>query len=464
MSRQFLNGIQINPLSFVDEGVTECISMLKSRFEINAIFVCTVSWLALKVGRSISFDIDGWPDHGVSSPIDLKGGAYFRPNPVFYSQTNIKDFYTQDEMFQNNDILHEIISECKKLKISVYVELMEPFFKYEGHGSIQTINLPNIVNLLEKDLIGRTGDEPSTFNSNYRNWIKAIIEDQCKSYDIDGVMWCNERCSPLDQLVQGKYPTDFSDDFVQFARSRNLDVENIKKAFHDIISTIRDNKNNLSVIQFLRTLLYNPEVLLWEKLWLENNKNLDKELYGIVKWINKDLEFGLNVWNRNHFSPIRKAQWPWHETLDYSDWVKPITYQHQAGSIYAKEINHWSKNVLEEPSDKLIDGFDRLLSLGSNDWSELVSTSLDTNHYVFSQCKDAVDGVAGRIPVYMGIGVDAPSHNANQAKCTYDMVYQSVIKSVEAGALGLIYSPNYSFMNLKNLDASVHALRDLKVI
>ena len=104
-------------------------------------------------------------------------------------------------------------------------------------------------------------------------------------------------------------------------------------------------------------MLYNPEVLLWEKLWLENNKNLDKELYGIVKWINKDLQFGLNVWNRNHFSPIRKAQWPWHETLDYSDWVKPITYQHQAGSIYAKEINHWSKNVLEEPSDNLIDGF-----------------------------------------------------------------------------------------------------------
>ena len=85
MPKQFLNGIQINPLSFVDEGVTECISMLKSRFEVNAIFVCTVSWLALKVGRSISYDIDGWPDHGVSSPIDLKGGAYFRPyQPEFF--------------------------------------------------------------------------------------------------------------------------------------------------------------------------------------------------------------------------------------------------------------------------------------------------------------------------------------------------------------------------------------------
>ena len=88
----------------------------------------------------------------------------------------------------------------------------------------------------------------------------------------------------------------------------------------------------------------------------------------------------------------------------------------------------------------------------------------DTAPLSVAVVKDAVDGVEGRIPVYMGIGVDAPSHNANQAKCTYEMVYQSVIKSVEAGALGLIYSPNYSFMNLKNLDASVHALRDLKVI
>ena len=61
---QFLNGIQINPLSFVDEGVEECIANLKNRFQINSIFLCTVSWLALKIGRSISYEYDGWPDHG----------------------------------------------------------------------------------------------------------------------------------------------------------------------------------------------------------------------------------------------------------------------------------------------------------------------------------------------------------------------------------------------------------------
>jgi hypothetical protein len=90
-------------------------------------------------------------------------------------------------------------------------------------------------------------------------------------------------------------------------------------------------------VEFWRVLLANPEVLLWERFWLERNKDLDRELYGIVKWCNPELQFGLNVWNRNHFNFLRKAQWPWLEQTTYSDWVKPITYQHQSGEIYAKE-------------------------------------------------------------------------------------------------------------------------------
>ena len=36
-TNRFLNGIQINPLSFVDEGVENCIDNLKNRFHINSI-------------------------------------------------------------------------------------------------------------------------------------------------------------------------------------------------------------------------------------------------------------------------------------------------------------------------------------------------------------------------------------------------------------------------------------------
>ena len=49
---------------------------------------------------------------------------------------------------------------------------------------------------------------------------------------------------------------------------------------------------------------------------LERNKDLDKEIYGLVKMgANPKLSFGLNVWNRNHFNSIRKIQWPWKEQV-----------------------------------------------------------------------------------------------------------------------------------------------------
>ena len=102
-------------------------------------------------------------------------------------------------------------------------------------------------------------------------------------------------------------------------------------------------------IDFLRVLMANPEVLIWERFWLERNKDLDRELYGMVKWCKPDLlDFGLNVWNRNHFNIFRRAQWPWAEQTMYADWVKPITYQHQSGEIWHKEFGFFQKSILRD--------------------------------------------------------------------------------------------------------------------
>ena len=73
---------------------------------------------------------------------------------------------------------------------------------------------------------------------------------------------------------------------------------------------------------------------------------MDRELCGIVKWCNSDLKFGLNIWNRNHFNPLRKAQWPWAEMAGWSDWVTPIACQHQAGGVYTGEMNALRRSVL----------------------------------------------------------------------------------------------------------------------
>ena len=86
----------------------------------------------------------------------------------------------------------------------------------------------------------------------------------------------------------------------------------------------------------------------------------------------------------------------------------------------------------------------QLLGLDEAPWDELVATGMDPDTYVYGQCLDTVRGVEDAIPVYMGIGVDAPRARKDQAVTTPD-----------------IYSPNSTSMKLTNLDGGAAALEEL---
>ena len=462
-------GVQISPISFIDEGVDQVLDTLINRVGVNVLLIGTVSWLGLKSGRSVSWKIDGWPDHGISEPFSMKGGAYFNPDQRFYNKTFIKDFKAKDPEMKDKDILKMVIPKAKAKGMKVFIELMEPFFNYAGHGSAHGVDIPNLVQCMEVDIFGRIGSSPSTSNPDYRNWILSMIEDQVANYDLDGVMWCNERYSPLDQLFQGSAPGDFSSTFRKEAEMRNISVEKVRdsmKFAYDFFQKARSGYNFVdgALIEFFRLLFDRPEILQWEKVWLERNKDLDKEIYGLVKWVNPNLSFGLNVWNRNHFNFIRKVQWPWLEQTKYSDWVKPITYQHQSGEIFHKEINIFGKSALNEFSNnELIKIFSRILNINESSLDNLVERGLDPDSYVYTQCKDAVRGVEGKSKVFMGIGIDAPRSSSQQAICTPDIAYRSVMSTYKAGGEGVVLSPNYSSMKLSNLDGVAKALKELDI-
>jgi hypothetical protein len=128
-------GIQISPISFIDEGVETVLDTLQNRVGVNVLMLGTVSWLGLKSGRSISHALDGWPDHGIPEPYQMRGGAYFDPDPRFYRDTFMADYRSRDPEFAGKDILKMVVPAAHARGMKVYVELMEPFFKYAGHGS-----------------------------------------------------------------------------------------------------------------------------------------------------------------------------------------------------------------------------------------------------------------------------------------------------------------------------------------
>ena len=131
---------------------------------------------------------------------------------------------------------------------------------------------------------------------------------------------------------------------------------------------------------------------------MRRNKDLDRELYGLVKWCDPALEFGLNVWNRNHFNPVRKAQWPWAETKDYADWVKPITYQHQSGGIYINEMKQLHATLFRDLAPtEMTPIMYRILGLDEAPWDELLGVGMAPASYVGGQCRatiEALDGAA----------------------------------------------------------------------
>ena len=463
-------GIQISPISFVDEGVDTVLDTLRDRVGVNVLMLGTVSWLGLKSGRSISHELDGWPDHGVPEPYQMRGGAYFDPDPRYYSDTFMAEFRSRDPEFADRDILKMVVPEAHARGMKVYIELMEPFFKYAGHGSAGNVEIPTLAQAMEVDLFGRLGGSPSTSNPGYRRWIHSMIEDQVRNHPIDGVMWCNERNSPLDALLRGDAPGDFSAPARREAVERGINVEACREALlrvYDVVQELAAGTEfpDGALIAVLRVLLDNPEALVWEKFWLERNKDLDRELYGLVKWCRPEMPFGLNVWNRNHFNLIRRAQWPWAEQTRYADFVKPITYQHQAGEIWARELAFLQKTILRDfEAGEATRGLFRILGLDEAPFEELVETGMDPDTYVHGQCVDALRGVDGKARVYMGIGVDAPRSRQETARCSRDIVYRSVMATYRAGGHGVVLAPNYASMHLAHLDGVRQALDELGLV
>ena len=293
-------------------------------------------------GRSVSWEVEGWPDHGARDSDPCPGGAYFAPHSEFYANTFLKDFRANNSALGSEDLLARVVEETKSRGLRLYADLMEPMFEYAGDGQARTRDVPGLSQVMQIDVVGRVADEPCLNHPAYRSWLWAVVDDHCANYEIDGIMWCNERRSPLDAALAGLAPHCFCSHCVGLAQREGLTIERARQGLEALWGfAVRAREGaeftDGAAVEFLRTLYEHPEILAWERFWVERNKALDRELYGIVKRHGRELEFGLNVWNRNHLNPWRKAQWPWREQGQWADWVKPILYQHQTGSVMRAE-------------------------------------------------------------------------------------------------------------------------------
>ena len=449
-------GIQIGAISFIDEGVEQVLDILQEKAGVNAILISALSWSIGNAGRAAF----GFPDHGVQEPDNLQGGGFFQPDPRYYTATFHKDFAAPDPLYQGFDALADVIPAARKRGIKVYTYYCET-----SSSAIRSIWQPGFQHFLDRDHLGRIATRPSLLNPEYKTWWHSVFADWLNNHDLAGVLWGIERQSPLMDIFRGDTSTGFDPYFVAEARARGIDVQRAIEGYTRVDKLLRqirvgDIPEEGAFVMLLRQLLHYPEVLMWEKMWLDAHHAFYRELHGLVKFYDPAYEFGLGIWQViNTYNPYLRAQYDQAEYADYADWFKPVLYHTPAGARFKGFADSWQKGVLADASP---DGAYNALAtvLGFEDFVAPYDEGPLAGfkpEYV-KRWTQRLHQQTGR-PVYPGIGVGV-GHNGTSKDITPQEIKAGVNAGFDGGAAGVLISRNYSEAELRNLEAVGEALRE----
>jgi len=444
-------GIQIGAISFIDEGVEQVLDILQEKAGVNALLISALSWSLGNAGRAFY----GFPDHGVQEPDNLQGGAFYKPDPDYYQATFHTQFAAPDPLYKGFDTLADVIPAAKKRGMKVY-----PYYCETSSSGIRSIWQPGFAHFLDRDHWGRTATRPSLMNPYYRTWWRSVLDDWFSNHELSGLLWGIERQSPLMDIFRADSSTGFDEYFKAEARSRGIDVQRAIEGYQIIdrfLVGVRGGERPRDgvFVTLLRHLLHHPEVLMWEKMWLDAHQDFYHEIAGQVRFYNPKHEVGLGIWQIiNTYNPYLKAQYDQSDYAHYADWLKPVLYNTPAGARFMNFSDTWQKGVL---ADATPDGAYNALAniLGLEEFiaprSEAAASGFKPE-YVKKWTENLIADTGGRCKVYPGIGAGVGDGGSSKP-ITPEEIKAATHAGFDGGGSGVLISRNYSEAELRNLEA-----------
>jgi hypothetical protein len=486
MTERFI-AMQVGAASFVDEGVSPVLDVFQERGGVNALFLATPTWTRGTGGRQLPDH--PLPDHGVQEhDLDWVGGNYATVHPEYYGGTILGATGRAPE-HPGWDIFAEVVPEAKARGMQSIAWIEESSYAPELR------RYPNFPKCLEVDAWGRPVPRFCFNNPDYRTWHLSIVEDYAKSYDLDGLAWCSERPGPLNLLMQGPVTpgavTCFCPYCLAIARDRGIDVRRAQEGYRKAIDwnarvAAGDRPRDGAFVSFWRLLLEYPELLAWQTLWTESQRQIYRDIYGVAKACKPDLQVGWHVYHNISFSPFYRADQDYAEMSRFSDFIKVVAYNNCAGPRFHTWVENICHSLFADASPAEAYPFLlKLLQLEEAPYEDLPSTGFSAD-YVRRETERAVAAVDGHCHIYPGIDLDIPtrprksarrdkpvdalgatgvggdfSDDAQLTQCTRDGVKAAVLAAFAGGAQGVVLSRKYSEMRLDILSGAGDALRDL---
>ncbi len=455
-------GIQAGAVSFVDEGTEAVLDVFQERGAVNTIFLAAFTYGRGIAGRQVPGQ--PLPDHG-KQEYDEKtfhGGNYAVPHPRFYGRTVLKETRAPD--FGGLDILAEVLPRAHRRGMKVHAWYEDVFRD----------DVPDIQGLREVDLRGRRAGTLCPLNPDYREFLIALTEDYCRSYEIDGVMWGSERQGPLHNAIGARHGgradpsrvTCFCPFHEKAAKERGLDFDRVKEGYRRLERLVQEAQagrrpDDGYFVEFWRLLLAYPEVLAWEKLWTDGKHAVYADIHRTAKEARPGVQVGFHIWHANSFSPFFRAEQDYGELAKTADYLKVVVYHNCGGPRYAEYIGAVGETIFHDvPKDELLRLHHRLLGYEEKGLEELPRSGLSAD-YVFRETRRAVAGAGEKCRVLPGIDIDIPT-GKDQKKTSPEDVHAATTAALGAGAAGVIFSRKYSEMRLANLSAGGRAVREFK--
>jgi hypothetical protein len=458
-------GIQVGAVSFVDEGVEQCLDVFQRDGGVNTLFIATFTYGRGIAGRQIPGQ--PLPDHGKQQydTDTFHGGCYTQYDRKYFANTVLKDFRAPD--VGNFDVLEAVLPSARKRGLKTICWFEDVFAD----------TVPNVDQVREKQLSGRTADTNCLNNPNYRQWLLGMVENWARSYDIDGIMWGSERQGAFANALETTHDTPPIPPmevtcFCQFCRAKakenGIDSERAVRGFTELARFVEASRRSQRpsdgyYVTLWRLMLKYPELLAWEMLWTQSLRDTYAAIYAKVKEIKPSLQVGWHIWHNNSFNPIYRAEQDLPAIAPSSDFLKIAIYNNVGGERLAEYIENAQSSLYGDlPKDELLAFHYRVLNYREKSLQEIPFTGLSSD-YVYREAKRAHDDLVGTKTLFWpGIDIDIPTEKKGLSRCTPQSVRDAVLAALRAGSNGVLLSRKYSEMRLANLKGAGDAVSQFK--
>ncbi len=454
-------GIQVGAVSFADEGPEKVLDVLQDRGAIDTVYLATFTYGRGLAGRQIPGH--PFPDHGSpeSDEKTFHGGNYATPHPEFYHDTVLKQTRAPDH--GDLDIIAAVLPAAKKRKMRVICSIEDVFRS----------DVPGVKEVSEVDLQGRRTGTLCLCHPDVRAFWTGLSTDLCKSYDIDGILFFNERNGPLlnalgashAQRIASSRVTCFCEHHQRAAKERDIDFERARQGYQKLDQFIQaalegERPSDGYFVELWRLLVEWPEIIAWDRLFDAAKHQVLAEVNATVKRVRPSLQVGFHIEHVNSFNPIFRATCSYADLATKADFLKIVVYNNCGGERYANFIRNIGSTVFRDvPKEELLRFNNHLLNYGEEAKLDDLATAGLSPDYVFRETQRALSGVQGKCKVLPGIDIGIPT-GAQSRKASPEDTYAAVAAALKAGADGLILSRKYSEMRLANLEAAGRAARD----